>query len=159
MIQGVASKNCEAIYLMCVSLFFFQTPFVSNMSVLPQNTRECTKWVSSTWPNTHFLYYSMNIFGCRDDSGAVMLPELWENKWDKGPIMGPLLQGRLQPRKKLLSVRHSMLITHFQSSNHRKLRMTLCSKLHWVTMSEDKTEKRQLWAQQTWNLIYFTRST
>lgn len=36
----------------------------------------------------HFLYYSMNILSCRDDSGAEMLAELWENEGDKGPIRG-----------------------------------------------------------------------
>lgn len=48
-----------------------------------------------------------------------------------------------------------MLITHFQSSNHRKVRMTLCSKLHWVTANEDKKEKKKLSAKHHSKLNMF----
>lgn len=88
-------------------------------------------------------------FGSRDAGWAL---REWERQRTN---QGPLVQRRLQPRKKLLSVRHSVLITHFQSSNHRKVRMTLCSKLHWVTANEDKKEKKELWAKHPSKLNMF----
>lgn len=154
MAQGVASENLWG-NLSKVRLFFlfFQALLCLQHVCAPTEHKGKNRMsVEHITPHS-LLYYSLNICGCGDDSGAQTLAELWENERDKGPIRGLFCRDAYSLGKSFLSVRHSMLITYFQSSNHGKLRMTLCSQLEmWVRIKR----KRENWKPKLRDLKRFT---
>lgn len=142
MAQGVASKNCKAIYLMC--LFFF-SHFVSVTSLCSaQNMRERTKWVSRTWPNAHFLYYSVNIlqewFGSKNAGRAL---REWERQKTNQGAFSIGTPTAFEKKRRSFYLSKTQCLSHFQSSNHKKL--SPCSKLHQVAEWESKRNEK--WAK------------
>lgn len=114
MAQIVASKNCEAIYLMCLSFNF-------KLSLSPTCLRSCRTWgseqkrVSNTWPITHFLYYSMNTkFSCCSSGGDDDARQAVRQSERQGTNQELLLQGRKQSWKSFY-LSNTQCLSHFLS--------------------------------------------
>lgn len=141
MAQGVASKDCEAIYLMCL-FFGFQALCLEHVCALREHEEKSKMSVEHmTQPSRPVLFNEYTVFGSRDNSGAEMPAELWENKTDKRAIKGLFYRDAYSLGKSFY-LSDTQCLSHTFSLPIIGNWEGLCSKLHQVTAT-----KKKLWVK------------
>lgn len=111
MAQGVASKNCKAIYLMCLFFFFFVL-CVCNVSVLCAEHEGKNKMsVSHMTQRSPLVLFSEYIAGVIREQKRWPSSERMRETKDQSGVFSIGTPTALEKKKKLLSVQNSMLIT------------------------------------------------
>lgn len=141
MAQGVASKNCKAIYLMCLFLFFFAL-CVCNVSVLRAEHEGKNKMSVS-----HMTQHSLLVLFSEYIAGVIREQKRWpssermrETKDQSGGLFYRDAYSLGKKKRRSFYLSKTQCLSHFQSSNHRKL--SPCSKLHQVAERESKRNEK-----------------